>query len=170
MQSKIERKCCNCGELFQPDYRNRKRQLSCPQEACRKAMKAARQRRWLSKPENKNYFRGSEHVERVREWRGQHPGYWKRAIKKPSAPLQDALASQVVDTRSPLQDALSSQHIVLIGLISQICGTTLQDDIAKAFSNLLRVGRDILSIEEISPDGSKGNITTRADTPRPQTV
>ena len=104
-----ERKCFNCGELFQPDYRNRNRQRSCSKASCRKTMKAARQKRWLSKPENENYFRGSEHVERVREWRRRHPEYWKQAGKEPQAPLQDAL---------------NSQHIVLIGLISRICGTT----------------------------------------------
>jgi hypothetical protein len=40
--------------------------------------------------------------------------------------------SQVVekaaDLKTPLQDALSNQSIVLIGLIAQISGFTLQDD------------------------------------------
>jgi hypothetical protein len=165
-----ERKCFNCGELFQPDYRNRNRQRSCSKASCRKTMKAARQKRWLSKPENENYFRGSEHVERVREWRRHHPEYWKQAGKEPQAPLQDALDSQVADSRSPLQDALNSQHIVLIGLISRICGTTLQDDIANAISTLLTLGHDILRDMEVSQYGSKGITTPRAGTPNPQTV
>jgi hypothetical protein len=33
---------------------------------CRKASKVESQRRWLSKPENQNHFRGSANVERVR--------------------------------------------------------------------------------------------------------
>lgn len=167
MGSQIERKCCNCGELFQPDHRNRRRQLSCRREACRRAMKAARQRRWLSKPENENYFRGSEHVERVREWRARHPGYWKRAGKRQRAPLQDALDSQVVDNRPPLQDALSSQHVLLIGLIAKIHDITLQDDMANAISTLLDLGHDILRDMEVSQYGSKGITTPRAGAPSP---
>ena len=124
----VTRKCCHCGELFEPDFRNRRRQQSCRLDACRRASKQARQRRWVSKPENEGYFRGPEHVERVREWRAQHPGYWRRCQR-----------------RVPLQDALTHQPIVLIGLIAQITGTTLQDDIAYTTSHLLRLGRDILS-------------------------
>ena len=46
---------------------------------CRKASKADSQRRWLQKPENRDYFRGPEHVQRVQRWREAHPGYWRRA-------------------------------------------------------------------------------------------
>ena len=155
----VSRSCCNCGGLFEPDCRNRKRQVSCSSAECRRAMKAARQRRWLDKAENKNYFSVPEHVERVREWRLQHPGYWKRDGVKKRAPLQDAHMSQVVekaaDLKTPLQDALSNQSIVLIGLIAQISGFTLQDDMASTFANLLRIGRDILSMAEVSLNDSK---------------
>ncbi len=60
------RKCLCCGELFEPDARNAKRQKCCRKKACRATLKAARQQRWLGKPENRDYFRGVEHVERVR--------------------------------------------------------------------------------------------------------
>lgn len=46
----VTRKCCHCGELFEPDFRNRRRQQSCRLDACRRASKQARQRRWVSKP------------------------------------------------------------------------------------------------------------------------
>ena len=44
------RRCLCCGELFQPDWRNAKRQMCCPKKACRAPLKAARQRRWLRPP------------------------------------------------------------------------------------------------------------------------
>ena len=52
------RKCLCCGGLFRPDPRNRRHQRYCSQPACRKASKAASQRRWLGKPDNRDYFRG----------------------------------------------------------------------------------------------------------------
>jgi len=68
------RKCLHCGVFFRPDPRNVTRQKYCSTPGCRKASKAASQRRWLDKPENRDYFRGPENVRRVREWRAAHPG------------------------------------------------------------------------------------------------
>lgn len=65
-----------------PDYRNRERQGYCATPECRKAGKRGRQQRWLSKPENSDYFRGPENIQRVQEWRAEPPGYRR------SAPLE----------------------------------------------------------------------------------
>jgi hypothetical protein len=45
----------------------------------RAASKADSHRRWLSKPANREHFRGPANVERVRQWREANPGYWKSA-------------------------------------------------------------------------------------------
>ena len=66
MANQVQSKCLCCGDKFTVDVRNRGRQKYCVKEACRAAGKAARQRRWLGKPENREYFRGPVHVERVR--------------------------------------------------------------------------------------------------------
>ena len=66
-------KCLHCKLLFVPDYRNRERQKYCSTPACQAASKRARQLRWLSKPENRDHFRGAENVQRVREWRAAPP-------------------------------------------------------------------------------------------------
>jgi hypothetical protein len=42
-----------------------------------------------------------------------------------------------------LQDVLSSQAFVLLGLIANLTGTTLQEDIAETGHRLLRLGYDI---------------------------
>jgi hypothetical protein len=91
------RKCLCCGAWFVPDPRRRGRQRYCSQGRCRKASKAASQRRWLIKSENKSYFTGPEHVDRVRRWRRDHPGYWRRNRAPAGAALQDQIDTQVLE-------------------------------------------------------------------------
>ena len=66
MSTRTRRKCRHCGQLFRPDPRNVRHQRYCSAPACRRASKAASQRRWLAKAANRDYFRGPEHVARVR--------------------------------------------------------------------------------------------------------
>ena len=147
------RKCLCCGELFEPDRRNAKRQKCCGKSSCRAALKGARQRRWLERPENRDYFHGAAHVERVRVWRAAHPGYWRRGWPGLADALQDAHGGQVIDAAKDfatpaaraLQDALRLQGPVLIGLIAHLSDSALQDDIAEASRRLLQLGQDILS-------------------------
>ena len=127
MANKVHSKCLGCGEIFIVDVRNRGRQKYCPKRACRASGKAARQRRWLEKPENRDYFSGPEHVERVRSWRAVHPGYWRSHRHSRGVALQDALTPQVVETTEDLTSR------------------ALQDDIATTTRGLLQLGQDILS-------------------------
>lgn len=164
MAGKGQRKCKCCQRLFRPDPRNRRHQRYCSEEPCRAASKAASQARWLSQPENQDYFRGEAAVDRVRAWRCQHPGYWRKRPRS-GAPLQDVLTEQVIESTSkegdsagpPLQDVLSAQPAVLIGLIAHIAGGELQDDIAVAAGRLLRLGNDILAAS-----GSQALVASRA--------
>ena len=66
MSTRTRRKCRHCAQLFRPDPRNALHQRYCSAPACRRASKAASQRRWLAKAANRDYFRGPEHVARVR--------------------------------------------------------------------------------------------------------
>lgn len=144
-------KCPHCQELFTPDARNATRQRYCSKPACRKQSKAESQRRWLQKDENRDYFRGAEHVLRVQCWRKVNPGYWRRAKRSPVA-LQDPLIEQVAVNNqnnanpggSALQDALIMQPAVMVGLIAQLTGFALQDDIARAARRMQQLGNDIL--------------------------
>jgi hypothetical protein len=79
----------HCGELFHPDARNAHHQRYCAKDACRRASKAASQRRWLAKAANRDYFRGPTNVERVRAWREAHPDYGRRRRAQSGVPLQD---------------------------------------------------------------------------------
>jgi hypothetical protein len=132
------RKCLHCGELFQPDARNRHHQRYCSKAACRRASKAASQRRWLDQAQNRDYFCGPEQVERVRRWREHHPGYRRRKRPISDTALQDHCHTQVIEptektttlAETALQDLLLAQPFVLIGLIANLTGSALQEDIA----------------------------------------
>ena len=153
MAKKKQNACLGCGEDFVPDVRNRGRQKYCPKPGCRAQAKAARQRRWREKPQNRDYFQGAWNVERVRQWRAAHPGYWRAHRRQRAGALQDALMAQPIDRaqepadpgRLALQDALKCQGPVLIGLIAHLADSALQDDIAVTTRQLLQRGQDILS-------------------------
>lgn len=140
------RKCLCCGQLFRPDPRNVRHQRYCARPACRKASQAASQRRWLAR--NPDYFKGAEHVARVKAWRAAHPGYGRGVRRRASAPLQEDWNAQVIESTSestdfggvPLQDLLHAQPVVLIGLIAHLTDTALQEDIARTARRLLELG------------------------------
>jgi hypothetical protein len=134
------------------------RQRYCSKPECRKVSKSESQRRWLQKPENLDHFKGEAHVERVRQWRLEHPGYWRRkapeADKTPEA-LQETLTPKNHENQSleaflptgqldVLQDSFFIQPAVFIGLISHLTGFALQDDIAATLRRLQELGGDIL--------------------------
>lgn len=152
MANKVQSKCLCCGEIFNVDVRNRGRQKYCPQPRCRAAGKAARQQRWQKQPQNQDYFRGAWNVQRVRDWRARHPGYWRSHRRRQATALQDALVGQTVENKednkdlpaSALQDALQLQGPILIGLIAHLTDSTLQDAIAATARGLLQLGQDIL--------------------------
>lgn len=163
----IKRKRCrHCQKLFVPDPRNRNRQKYCRKPACRKASKAASQKRWLQKPENQDYFRGPDNVQRVRQWRKERPGYWRKNPKTPSNALQDPLTEQPVEDEDKnsnfahcaLQDLLTVQPAVIIGIIAQLTGYALQDDIAMAVRRMRQFGNDILNLQV--QGGDHGNQTS----------
>ena len=59
MSTRTRRKCRHCGQVLRPDPRNVRHQRYCSAPACRRASKAASQRRWLAKEANRDYFRGT---------------------------------------------------------------------------------------------------------------
>lgn len=154
MRKTKKKKCIHCRRLFEPDHRNRKKQNYCRKTLCKKASKKTSQKRWLSKPENEDYFRCPDNVERVQEWRKGTPEYWKRA--KRSIALQDLLTLQGAENKSnidqknaqgqkhALQDLLMAQSPVIIGLIYNLTGSALQDDIANTLLRMQQFGQEIL--------------------------
>ena len=103
-----KRKCKHCQTFFDPDPRSATRQRHCSKPACRQASKATSQHRWLQKPGNRDYFTGPTHVERVRQWRKVHPGYWRRQHARAPHALQDDLMPQ--ETQKQLFDEGLTPH------------------------------------------------------------
>ena len=160
MSSPAARKCLCCKEKFLPDARNRRHQQYCAKEVCRKASKAARQARWLAKPENRDYFSGPANRERVRQWRLANPGYQRRKSLARPAALQDVSNPQPVEDQSPvpsctpapLQDAWLLQPALIVGLIAVLTGHGVQDEIARSARQFTNRGLDILRMVPGGPE------------------
>ncbi len=175
MNSKTKFKCLHCNEIHISEPRNRGRQHYCAEPECRRVSKANSQRRWTSRPENENYFRGAENSERVRQWRKEHPGYWRKTKSAPEDALQETLKLQepvgerVGRTRVPdaLQDICFLQPALIVGLISVMTGHALQDDIATSTRSFLTRGEDILRMAPRSPEFPTDENKTH---PLPRTV
>lgn len=151
-------KCLCCQKLFVADRRNLNRQKFCANPECRTASKRESQSRWLARPENQDHFRGSGNSDRVRAWRACHPGYWKRSERKRSRTLQDPCPAQVAEPKvvvtqpsaglslRTLQDLCQQQLPLVVGLISQLTGSPLQEDIAGYLRRLIAKGHDLLGV------------------------
>ena len=155
--------CLHCKAPFLPDSRNRGRQRFCRQPDCRAASKRSSQRAWVARPANADYFAGSHNVQRVREWRARHPGYWKRSrpANTPPGEISSAPeAMQPVDPQSSmaqrsaialqdpwspaLQDPWEPLHPMFIGFLALQMGSALQEDILRQCDVMAAKGRDIL--------------------------
>jgi hypothetical protein len=161
-------KCLHCRAEFVPCPNHRTTQQYCAKPECRKASKAAAQARWRQQPQNQGYFRGPEHVERVRRWRARHPGYWRKnppasppALQDfashqppPAEPLTTALVEPPEGPRpaeSPRTDALQDladlQVPLLAGVVSLLLGDALQDRFAELTRQLVDRGKRVLAAE-----------------------
>jgi hypothetical protein len=160
-------KCLHCKKLFVPDYRNRGRQKYCSCAECQAISKRTSQERWLSQPENRDYFRGPENVKRVQEWRAEHPDYWKREPRKSRRALQETCSEQATVpqqlvlkqplqvSQPALQELCEVKTPLLVGLIAQFTDAALQEDIVAYTRRLIARGQDIL--DQPSRRQTKGN-------------
>ena len=163
-----KRKCLCCEEIFRPDPRSRHHQRYCSKPACQRASHAASQRRWVNKPENRDYFRGPIHVARVQAWRRAHPGYGRRTPAQKGLPLQDDCRTQCIEsstqsTNLALQEIISSQPLVLLGLIAHFTDSPLQESIARTTRRLVELGRDVLG-GHVVPQQVPGGTGVRLNT------
>jgi hypothetical protein len=158
MKPSAKPKCLHCKAFYIPDRRNLRHQRYCAEPACQQESKRQSQRRWLAKSANQNYFRGPENSRRVDEWREAHPGYSRKKATPPAKPLQDVCPPQepqpqeVAETKSShaLQDVWTMQAALVVGLISTMTGSVLQEDISAASRILIRKGQDILGFVPVA--------------------
>jgi hypothetical protein len=147
MKPRSRRKCVSCKKLFVPEARNQRHQRCCAGVSCQRERKAASDRRWRSRPENREYWSGPENAARARAWQKAHPGYWKKR-KKRARVLQVVCAAQPVglekDEPKVLQEVWRMQPPLLLGLISKITGTVLHTDMAQITGQLIASGRALV--------------------------
>ena len=160
MSSRSTFKCLHCNEEQRREPRCGSSQRFCSKPDCRRASKAASQRKWASRFENQNYFRGPDNCERVRQWRLAHPGYWRTKRSAPKSALQEISAIDLIDKESvaPSNDCVALQEIcgpqpaLLVGLISVLTGHALQEDLLASARKFLHRGHDILSKKAVIRD------------------
>jgi hypothetical protein len=117
---KSTRRCAHCRQRFLVNPRIGKRHRFCGAPACVRASRAMAQQKWRSQQTNLDHFTGSEHVQRVREWRKVHPHYWRKrrgpkytlgsefvVPKKLSAMMRCVALQDMIDTRFALEIALA---------------------------------------------------------------
>lgn len=138
---KTVRACAECGRRFQPDPRVLKRQRYCRRETCVIASRSAAQRRWSRK--NKSHFTGWENGFRVREWRSGNPGYWRRKKRIGRYEIRGDLARVVGECA--LQDLIDVRFSLVVGLVSHLIKSPLQDEIAREIRRLMLLGHGILT-------------------------
>ena len=101
MASRGEHRCPSCKEWFTPDRYNAHRQKYCTEKKkCRKASKAASQKKWLAK--NRSYFRGPHNCDRVRGWRLENAGYWRTGYESRKQRKRRKRALQEIAFSQPL--------------------------------------------------------------------
>lgn len=151
MSAPGHRKCRNCSDFFLPDPRNRHHHRHCGRPECRQASKRASQRRWESRPENRDYNRSPEKAAKVRAWQAANPGYWKGRRSKATVlpevclPQATGLQGDKVKAVAPvLPDLWARQPPVVIGLIAQMTGSVLPEDIAVMTDRLIARGRALM--------------------------
>jgi len=144
-----QKPCVNCGDEFPVDARVGERHRFCRRPECRRASKRLSQARWLSRPENRNYHRGAEQVERNRHWRKGNPGYrsLQRRRQKLQLRLRRVLSQELAAAliSCGLQDLNDRQLALVLGLIARACGGGLQDQMAATLRRLMFEGYAILS-------------------------
>ena len=144
-----ERICANCGRLFRVDPRVGDRHRFCSRARCIRASRKASQQKWLSKPENRQHFTGLSEIVRVQEWRERHPCYWRRNSDRAPFALPKAFRSVMGDL--PLQDSIDPQLLLVIGVVSHLCGSALQETIASEVRRLILAGHGILQTTAADP-------------------
>ena len=82
---------------------------------------------------NPDHYKGSENVERVRQWRKDHPNRAKQAKTKRKPP------PDAVPLHHLLQDSVALNRFI-IGLISDLYGCALQDSVEKTIRELILKG------------------------------
>lgn len=148
------RRCGHCGRSFSVDPRVAWRQRYCPRWVCKAAGRVVAQKRWLRKAENRDHFKGRVNLVRVQDWRKVHPGYWRRRARVGQYLVRGRLAEMA--RQIALQDEIDTHFSLVVGLVSHLTKSALQDEIARELSRLMLLGHGILTQTTTAPGSPAG--------------
>ena len=153
MKGSAKRKCLCCGYFFPPDHRNVRHQHYCSKPACRKESKSSKSAPLAATSrEPKLLPRPGKPPACQRLAQSQSRLLAQKEVFQTQVAYNEELNPRV--TPDALQDLFSMQPAMVVGLISMMTGSALQEDIASTVGVLVRKGRDIL-------DMNPGSETTR---------
>ena len=145
MKKTSKQQCVHCKKKFTSDPYNAYHQEYCTSLACRKASRRASSKKYRDRQKCNEQFKQDER-KRVKTWRENNPGYWKRNKNEKKSDKNNALrdfASDQIDYEiTALRDLLNFQHTVFKGVISQITGA-LRDNIGSEIRFFYDKGKEI---------------------------
>jgi hypothetical protein len=143
--------CCrHCQRGFVPDPRAGHRQRYCRTPECRQASKRAAQAKWLGQPKNASYFQGPGNALRVRLWRAANPRPKKRPAPRPMQRLIEPRLSAALRACG-VQDLSERQLALVLGVVSSLARSKVQDVIARQLRRLMFAGYAVLRSPDPSP-------------------
>ena len=145
MRKRLNRQCLHCKKKFTADPYNAYHQEYCTSLACRKVSRRASSKKYRDRQKDKEQFKQDEY-KRVKAWRENNPGYWKRnkneKKSEKSSALRDFASGQIDHEITALRDLLNFQQTVFKGVISQITGA-LRDNIGSEIRFFYDKGKEI---------------------------
>jgi hypothetical protein len=128
-------------------------QRYCDAPECKARSKGESQRRWKTKAPNRDVYCGYANVQRVRQWRKEHPGYWRRkggALREicQMQPVDNQCANkeltpEIFVEKPALRDFCLSQQPLFVGFVAHLTGA-LRENIAEQLARFQNYGQQIL--------------------------
>ncbi len=145
-------RCRNCGKYFYPDKYNYHHQKYCSRTECRRASRRQSSNKYREKKSRDLSYRQSE-SNRAKDWYSKHSlkvKNRKKSCKKVSSKevLRDfAQVEKIQIDISVLRDFANLQSIILQGVISQLTGCGLRDDISNYIRRMYDRGREVSGVD-----------------------
>lgn len=79
----------------------------------------------------------------MQQWRDMHPGYWRRKVRLGRYVMRGKLAEVIREFA--LQDMIDTHFSLVVGLVSYLAQSALQDTIASEMRRLMLLGHGILT-------------------------
>jgi hypothetical protein len=169
MKQHRRRKCRHCGDLFRPDPRNLRHQRHCTKPASA-AGSTSRRTAITSRglQMSSGCALGGQPIPATGAALGRKAR--RRYKRTPLAQAIEAHGKSPTLAEIALQDFFCAQPVVLIGLIANLTGSALQEDIARTARRLRQLGQDIVASTKTAAGDAKTSVGPLPSAPGPPPV